>query len=331
MRPIREIDGIDRDRFRREILPSARPAIFRGIAADWPIVRANDNAGGVAGHVGRLSGGAACEMIVGAPEIEGRIFYNADMSGLNFSRERGTLGALLARLADAAEDGAAPALAVQSLASGGVLPGFAALNRLDIVDPAIEARLWIGNRLVVATHHDMMENIAVVVAGRRRFTLFPPEQTPNLYIGPFEFTPAGTPVSLADPEAPDLDRFPRFATALEQAETAELGPGDALYIPYMWWHHVRSLDAFNMLANYWWSAAPAPQPGLAPIDALVHASLAFADLPESQRMAWRALFDHAVFERARDHIPAERQGIRGPLPEDAKARLRKQLGALLMR
>ncbi|WP_019832328.1 cupin-like domain-containing protein [Sphingomonas sp. PR090111-T3T-6A] len=330
MRPIREIDGIDRERFREKILPSARPAVLRGIAADWPAVRAANEAGGVPAYVDRLGGSAACEMVVGAPEFGGRIFYNADMSGLNFTRERGTLRTLLARLAAVANEEAPPALAVQSLASREAVPAFAAENRLDLVDPAMAPRLWIGNRIVVATHHDLMENIAVVVAGRRRFTLFPPEQAPNLYIGPFEFTPNGAPVSLADPEAPDLTRFPRFAAALEQAETAELGPGDAIFIPYMWWHHVRSLDAFSMLANYWWEATPKAQPGLAPIDALVHASLAIGDLPESQREAWRALFDHVVFDRAQAHIPAERRGIRGELSEAAKARLRKQIGALML-
>lgn len=330
MRPIREIDDIDRDRFHDEILPSARPAVFRRMAADWPAVRAQNEAAGVPDYVERLGGDASCDILVGAPEFGGRIFYNADMSGLNFTRERGTLSTLLARLAAVADEESPPAVAVQSIASQDALPAFAAENHLDLVGPAMAPRLWIGNRIVVATHHDLMENIAVVVAGRRRFTLFPPEQAPNLYIGPFEFTPNGAPVSLADPEAPDLGRFPRFAAALEQAQTAELGPGDAIFIPYMWWHHVRSLDAFSMLANYWWEATPHAQPGLAPIDALVHASLALGDLPPSHREAWRALFDHVVFDRAQEHIPADRRGIRGELSEVAKARLRKQLGALML-
>ena len=54
--------------------------------------------------------------------------------------------------------------------------------------------------MVTAIHHDMFSNLAVVVAGGRRFTLFPPGEVANLYLGPFEFTPAGTPASLVDPE-----------------------------------------------------------------------------------------------------------------------------------
>ena len=45
-----------------------------------------------------------------------------------------------------------------------------------------------------------------MVAGRRRFTLFPPEQVANLYIGPLDLTPAGQPVSLVDQAQPDLVR-----------------------------------------------------------------------------------------------------------------------------
>jgi len=326
MRAIAESGPIDRATFERDVLPAGRPMVFRGLAADWPAVRAP----GIGAYLKAL-GDAPCDMIVGPPGIDGRIFYNTDMSGLTFGKEPGTLSALIDRIDAAAPLEAPPALAVQSLSAREALPRFADENRIALVDPAIGPRLWIGNRIVVATHQDVMENIAVVVAGRRRFKLFPPDRTPDLYIGPFEFTPAGTPVSLADPESPDLDRFPRFADALRHAEMAELGPGDAIFIPYMWWHHVRSLDSFSMLANYWWTSTPPAQPGLAPIDALVHALLAIKDLPESQRAAWRAMFEQMVFDADADHIPEARRGIRGTVGATAKASLRRQLGALMSR
>ena len=180
--------------------------------------------------------------------------------------------------------------------------------------------------MVTAIHHDMFSNLAVVVAGGRRFTLFPPGEVANLYLGPFEFTPAGTPASLVDPEALDLDRYPRAAEALEHALTAELAPGDAIYIPHMWWHHVRSLDPLSILVNYWWDEAPAPQPGLAPINALVHALLSFEGMPAEQRAAWQAMFDTFVFHAAGDpnaHIPDDKRGIRGKLSEESKERLRR--------
>ncbi|MFX7984900.1 cupin-like domain-containing protein, partial [Acinetobacter baumannii] len=88
-----------------------------------------------------------------------------------------------------------------------------------------------------------------VAAGRRRFTVFPPEQLPNLYLGPLDPTPAGQPVSLVDFHQPDFERFPRFRDALAAGEAAELAPGDAVYIPSMWFHHVEGLAPVNLLIN----------------------------------------------------------------------------------
>ncbi len=63
-------------------------------------------------------------------------------------------------------------------------------------------------------------------------------------------------MSLVQLHAPDFDRFPRFREALDAAVTAELEAGDAIYIPPLWWHHVQSLEPFNLLVNYWWHALP---------------------------------------------------------------------------
>lgn len=83
----------------------------------------------------------------------------------------------------------------------------------------------------MAAHFDLSSNIACVVGGRRRFTLFPPDQVSNLYIGPFEFNVSGSPISMASLKSPDLARFPRFAEALRNSRSAELAPGDAIFIP----------------------------------------------------------------------------------------------------
>ncbi len=143
-------------------------------------------------------------------------------------------------------------------------------------------------------------------------------------------TPAGAPISLVDFDAPDLERFPDFPEAMAAAQVAELEPGDALYIPYMWWHHVRSLDAFNVLVNYWWNEAADTAP--APLDSFLHGLLALRDLPEDQRVAWRAMFEHFVFRANGDpmaHLPAETQGVLGgTTPANAQA-LRTHLAEML--
>jgi hypothetical protein len=190
-----------------------------------------------------------------------------------------------------------------------------------------------GNAARVAAHVDLMENVGVVVAGRRRFTLFPPGQIANLYPGPLELTPAGTPVSLVDLQAPDLDRFPRFADALAAAETAVLGPGDAVYIPYHWWHAVDSLEPVNLFVNYWWN--PARKDLGNPYDALMYAFFALRELPDDQREAWRHVFDHYVFKTGGDpaaHIPAAARGALGPATPEQLRRMRatlKQIAARL--
>ena len=136
----------------------------------------------------------------------------------------------------------------------------------------------VGNRTHVATHFDEASNVAVVVAGRRRFTLFSPKQVGNLYVGPFHFTIAGPPFSMVDLEDRDLERYPKFADALGHGLVADLDPGDALFIPPIWWHSVKAIAAFNVMVNYWWAEAHA----LSPMSALSHAVLAIRGLAPAQ-------------------------------------------------
>lgn len=321
-----QIEEISREQA-ADIRTRATPAVIRGLAAEWPAVRAADPAAYLAG----FDRGAPITLTIAPPEAEGRIFYTPDLTELGFRREAGTLTTLFERLAAVANDPAPSTLAAQAVMVPEALPGFAEANPLDLVPEGVAPRIWIGNRVRVATHHDMNSNIAVVMAGRRRFTLFPPEQAPNLYIGPFEFNPAGTPVSLFDPDAPDLARYPRAAEAMATALMTELAPGDAIFIPHMCWHHVRSLDPVSILVNYWWDEAPPRQPGLAPIDAMAHAILTFSDLPENQRDAWRAMFEAFVFAPDASHIPRARRGLRGELSEETKVRLRRQIGQMMAR
>jgi hypothetical protein len=329
---VREYRGADARRFREEIMPASQPAILREVANDWPAVKAGDTAEGIAAYLKERDTGAGFEMLAGGPEIKGRFFYNADMTGFNFERRPATVTSLADAVLEAAAADEPPTFAAQAVEARTTVRGFLDENRLDLIGRPVSPRLWIGNRVVVSAHHDMFSNIAVVVAGRRRFTLFPPDRVANLHIGPFEFTPAGTPVSLIDFDNPDFERFPGFDKALESAQVADLAPGDAIYIPYMWWHHVRSLDDFNLLANYWWNEARPAQPGLKPVDALVHAFLAFSGLPEEQRDAWAPMFAQMVFGKdAARHLPADISGIRGQLSEETKAHIRRQLGALMAR
>ena len=171
-----------------------------------------------------------------------------------------------------------------------------------------------------------------MVAGRRRVTLFPPEQLSNLYVGPLEFTLAGQPISMVRLEQPDFERYPRFRDALAQAQVAELEPGDALFVPYMWWHHIESLHAFNVMVNYWWDDTPAWQGS--PFEALVHAIRSVKSLPERKRAIWQRVFEHYVFQQDGDpvaHLQPRQRGIQGaPSPQLAEF-MRDYLARVLTR
>lgn len=328
--PIREFDDIDADEF-RELRASCEPAVFRGLARDWPAVRmAGEGDEAFIAYLKRFRPERQVQAIVGEPEIEGRFFYTDDMLDLNFKRGRSALEPFLDRLLRDRGNAAPLAMAVQSEPIPEVLPGFEAENRIELVPASAVPRAWIGNRIRVATHYDLLENIGVVVAGRRRFTLFPPEQLPNLYPGPFELTPAGTPVSLVDLARPDLDRFPRYAEAAKTAQRAELEPGDAIYIPYHWWHGVDSLEPLNLFVNYWWDDAPG---GIGrPYDALMYSFFALKHLPPEQREVWRMTFDYYIFCTSGDpaeHLPVAARGVLGELTPGLLHRMRISLKKIL--
>ncbi|MBN8807847.1 MAG: cupin-like domain-containing protein [Sphingomonas sp.] len=333
LKPITERRAVDADTFAREIVTASRPVVLRGQVADWPAVgAAKQGARAIAEYLAGFGGGRPLDVMIGPPEIGGRFFYADDsVTGLNFHRQSVALGALLGELLRFAEEGVARphALYANSATAPEHLPGWEAANPLGLAIDA-PARLWIGNATQVATHYDMSSNIACVVAGRRRFTLFPPDQLANLYVGPLDHTLAGQPVSMVDPEAPDVDRYPRFTDALTHAETAELGPGDAIFIPPLWWHHVRAFDPLNVLVNYWWGHESG-----AAFPALIHAVLAIRDLPPAEKATWRAWFDHMVFaqdaDRAADHLPPAARSVLGPSSPARTHRLRDFLVRMLQR
>ncbi|MEZ0244077.1 MAG: cupin-like domain-containing protein [Sphingomonas sp.] len=320
---IDELSGVTRERFHDEIIPASRPVVLRGLVQHWPVVEAarqSDEA--LRDYLLRFDRGRQLGAMAGPPRIKGRFFYNDDLSGFNFRRQSVKLDGAFEFLLRVAEEESPPSFAIQSAQVSNSLPGFDDENRMPLLDPEIEPRVWIGNRAIVAAHQDPSENIAACVAGRRRFTLFPPDQIANLYLGQMDKTPAGTAISMVDFDTPDFERYPRFADALETAVVAEIEPGDALYIPYMWWHQVRSLAAVNMLVNYWWSP-PKPDKGH-PVDALLHAMLTIRDLPEQHRTAWREHFEHYVFGglTAGEHLPEGRRGILGELDEKLRGEMK---------
>lgn len=317
--------AFDPARLEADVIAPYRPVVLRGLVADWPAVRAaqrSDEA--VADYLAAMDSGTPAQLFVGPPEIAGRFFYDAAFAGCNFQTRAAPLSALLRHLLAIRDQPAPDALYAGAAATDAHLPAWSANNPLPFDLPTARARVWVGNATQVATHFDEAANIAVVVAGRRRFTLFPPERLDDLYVGPLHLTIAGPPVSLVDPAAHDPAVHPRFAAAWADAQVAELGPGDAIYIPPIWWHEVRALTPFNVMVNHWWE----PPDAVSPLAALKMTLRAVRDLPPAQRAAWRHWFDRYVFDddaaHAADHLPPHVQGIAGPPSPARDAFLRAQ-------
>jgi hypothetical protein len=326
---IRELETRDAGYLRREVFGGGEPVVLRGLVSDWPAVAAARRSPvELLEYLRRFDSGAPVDAILTPPEVAGRIFYREGLEGFNFVRNRLPLSAVAEQALRYAGHAHAPAVAVQSAPVSACLPGFAEANLLPAADVSAQPRVWLGNAITTPTHLDEWFNIGCVVCGRRRYTLFPPEQICNLYIGPLDYAPTGAPMSLVQLHAPDFGQFPRFREALAAARSAELSSGDALFIPPLWWHNVESLDPLNLLINYWWHASGAPLGSDSGYDSLRHAILNIRSLPAPARAAWRALFDYYVFGdqgRVTGHIPPHRQGLLGPLTPDGSTRLREQI------
>lgn len=324
---VRELTGVDPRALPDDVLRSTQPLVLKGLVADWPMVRAGlESSRSAIAYIRKFYRDATVGALLGAPEIEGRFFYNDDLSGFNFKPVKLKLDVMLDEVERHKDAAKPPAIYVGSTTVDTCLPGFRDENDLGFGDRQPLVSIWLGNRTRIAAHHDLPDNIACVVAGHRRFTLFPPEQLENLYIGPLDFTPAGQAISLVDFTQPDLQRYPKFAEAVKHAQVATLDPGDAIFIPSMWWHHIEALDTFNVLVNYWWRQSPAFMDS--PISALMLAIMTVRDLPKAQRDAWFNLFRHYVFEADETtaaHIPESARRALSPMDADIVRDIRARL------
>ena len=101
--------------------------------------------------------------------------------------------------------------------------------------------LWFGPQgTVTSLHHDTTNVLLCQVFGKKKVTLIPPDElllTRTIHNGVF---------SVVDPEALDLEAFPELL-GMRKREVI-VSPGEALFIPIGWWHHVRALEASISLA-----------------------------------------------------------------------------------
>lgn len=313
---------MDARRFQAEIVEPAQPAVLRGLVAGWPAVQAAD----LRAYLQRFEAAKPTEAFFGKPEIGGKYFYNWDLSGFNFERRAMLFPEALRAIFGLGEE----TIYLGSVPADDYLPGFSAENPMALTENKAGPRLWIGHPSNVSSHYDTYDNLICCIAGTRRFTLYSPDCVGKLYVGPIDNTMAGQPVSLAASLPEDAARFPLFEQVKDSAIEIELHPGDALYLPKLWWHQVQSTAPLNAMINYWWDATAAGPDS--PYTGLLLSMIAIAERPPAERRAWKAFFDHYVFREAGHplaHLPPEKHGILGPLKPDNYGRIRARIMHLL--
>jgi hypothetical protein len=326
-------DAVTPEQFEAEIRASDRPIVLRGQVAHWPLVEAGQRSSDAfSTELLARANDVPVRFFEGAPAMGGRFFYSEDLLGFNFDRREAPLSELLARLQGMELEPHPTHLYAGAIPLPEHIPDLARDHDHGLLPDGTEQliSLWIGNRSRTAAHFDLPQNLACVLRGRRRFIMLPIEQLPNLYVGPLDRTLAGQPISLVDFHDPDFTAHPRFREAIPNALVADLEPGDALYVPSLWFHHVEGRDRFGAMLNFWWRDAPDYM--FTPMITLMHSLLSVRELPERERAAWKTVFDHYVFQVNGDpmeHVPEEARGMFGAMTPEKVRRLKYYLGKSL--
>lgn len=331
--PVREVEVSGLSEVRSRIKEVSEPLVFRGACRHWPLVQqALVSEAAAAEYLRRFTTDAPCLAIETDPADKGRIFFNETLTGYNFRSIKQPLGELLNALREESEKPEPRGLYVYVELQH--LPGFDAENGSEFAELGAVRTLLVSNRACNAAHFDSPHNLPCNLVGERTFTLFPPEQVSNLYPGPLGMSPfGGQDLCMPDFRALDEARFPKAAVALANARQVRLTPGDVLYLPSMWWHHIEAHNSLNVLMPQWWRTSPEWLGR--PEYALHHAVLSLRDLPKAQRQAWKALFDHFVFEQEEhvpDYLPPHARGLlASPMSEETARSLRTKLATRLQR
>lgn len=136
--------------------------------------------------------------------------------------------------------------------------------------PLTSNLLLVGQRgNTTPAHYDEQQNIFAQLRGVKRVVLFSPADVRALY--PFPVAHANDRQSQVDVYSPDISAFPRFAEA--QPFHAVLQPGELLYIPQYWWHHVENLEDECVSLNFWFKDQGGAQKVSLPLSPAQHLAM----------------------------------------------------------
>jgi len=316
------------------VFSSKEPVVIKGLINHWKLAEQGRQSDSHAiNYLKSHYNGCPSTACIGSPDIKGRFFYNEERTQLNYDSRTMRVDEVLDLIQESFDKENPCSYYIASNVIDTHFPDFRREN--DIVIPRPESivpledlriSIWIGNRTTACCHYDASDNLACCVVGKRRFTLFPPDQIANLYPGPLSPTPGGQVLSMVDFNNPDFTLYPKFAEAIQHGQIAELEAGDALYLPSMWWHQVESMNRFNVLVNYWWSNS-ARHMGPA-MNVLYHALLSLRDKPEHEKQAWKHIFDYYIFgdaTQAGEHLSEQARGYLGEIDAAKSKMLRAML------
>lgn len=119
--------------------------------------------------------------------------------------------------------------------------------------PAPLLNAWFGPAgTYTPPHVDPRDNLLVQLVGRKRVTLWPPQEAAKLYPHPAPSRHVNA--SRVDGRRPDRARFPRFFEAARAVVVLE--PGEALFLPRGWWHDVEALEPSASISIWWGGEQP---------------------------------------------------------------------------
>ncbi|XP_014229131.1 jmjC domain-containing protein 5 isoform X1 [Trichogramma pretiosum] len=127
------------------------------------------------------------------------------------------------------------------------IPDYCSFSDKEDSEEFPDINAWFGpSGTVSPLHYDPKNNLLCQVFGYKRIILYGPGDSDNLY--PYE-TKMLCNTAKVDPYNPNYKDYPRFQDS--KGSMCYLKPGDMLFIPPKWWHHVVGLTS-SFSISFWW-------------------------------------------------------------------------------
>lgn len=223
------------EKFRR-IMEAGEPAVITGTMSHWPAM--NERAWKNLTYLKRVAGYRTVPIEVGKHYLDQSwtqklVTLNEfiDQYVLSSSQTKGYLAQV--QLFDL----------IPELYKDIQTPDYCALGEGN----TFKVQAWFGPEGTVSPlHYDPYHNLLAQVVGTKRVRLFSPAQ--SKYLAPHQSKLLYN-TSQIDIENADTTKYPLFTKTC--CEECVLSPGEMLYIPSLYWHHVRSLE-ISFSVSFWW-------------------------------------------------------------------------------